>query len=545
MRTYRLIFLSALAVSLFAQNPLSKIVPGGKVPAKPGTPTTSTTPYSAEFYENLRNYAEGLYKQKERQDFKVKVDRDYEALLRDHADRAYKTNINPHSEVQFILEDRFRIFSGLYDNLMIQDGVNRIGQEVVPKWSEKLVTFKLIADPVPRAEALATGTVYVTTGLVAAMDNKAQLAYVLAHEAAHVAKEHWRTRVMIENAKEEYARARAENQEQINMYGALVGLGVGAIAGGALGHTAATALIGGAAGAATGALLSGGFSTPAQLNLSWNEFEEDEADSIALQTMLDAKIDVRQVPVLYLAMDKISAKDDRVGMGFWGNRSRMLERMQAANEFLKTVKDASGLTGTDPEFSHLVAELKRDNGVLAFHNDMLDVARANLAQAVEVREADPVALYYYGKILNATARTEEERAEAQKMFARAVKADAINYAYGAYLHEATALIEKGTAADKQQAAGLLEQYLAHYAAARRQERARSEDMPPHLDTIVDYMHRAGFPDWQPGKPAVAQVSDPAPAPAPAATLTPVSAPAAGARPKTTAPKAPASAAPKN
>ena len=536
MKTCRLVFAFACATSIWAQFP--------KLPGKTPPPKTAgTTPYSVEFYENLRNYAEGLYKQKERQDFKVKVDRDYEALLRDHADRALKTNMSPHSEVQFILEDRFRIFSGLYDNLMIQDAVNRIGQEVVPKWSEKLVTFKLIADPVPRAEALATGTVYVTTGLVAAMDNKAQLAYVLAHEAAHVAKEHWRTRVMIENAKEEYAKAKAENQEQINMYGALVGLGVGAIAGGTLGHNAATAIIGGLAGAATGAILSGGFTTPAQLNLSWNEFEEDEADSFALATMLDAKIDVRQVSVLYLAMDKISAKDDRVGMGFWGNRSRMLERMEAANEFLKTVKDTSGLTGTDPEFAHLVAELKRDNGVLAFHNDMLDVARANLAQAVQVREADPVALYYYGKILNATARTEEERAEAQKMFARAIKADSINYAYGAYLHEATALLENGTAADKQQAAGLLEQYLAHYMDARRQERTRGQDMPPHLDTIVDYMHRAGFPDWKPGQTAtVIPVSEPAPT-SPPPTVTPVSAPAApAAKPKTPAPKAPAPAA---
>ena len=198
-----------VVVPLMAQFP--KIPGVGKRPAA----QQNKVEFNREFYENLKNFAEGLYKQKERPDFRAKVDQHYEALLREHAKRAFEVNTSQHSEIKIILEDRFRYFTGLYDNLMMQDLVNRIGQDVGPKWSEKLYTFKLLANPVPSAEALATGTIYISTGLVASLDNKAQLAYVLAHESAHVAKDHWKTRIMIDAAKEEYARMKEENREQI------------------------------------------------------------------------------------------------------------------------------------------------------------------------------------------------------------------------------------------------------------------------------------------------------------------------------------------
>jgi len=68
--------------------------------------------------------------------------------------------------------------------------INAIGQRLVPKDSPNIYSFKLLLDPIPKAEALSTGTILVSTGMVSMLDNEAQLAYVLGHEIAHVEKNH-------------------------------------------------------------------------------------------------------------------------------------------------------------------------------------------------------------------------------------------------------------------------------------------------------------------------------------------------------------------
>jgi beta-barrel assembly-enhancing protease len=50
--------------------------------------------------------------------------------------------------------------------------------------------FRLLRDPLPNAFALPGGSVYLTTGLIALLENYDQLAGVLAHEVAHVRNRH-------------------------------------------------------------------------------------------------------------------------------------------------------------------------------------------------------------------------------------------------------------------------------------------------------------------------------------------------------------------
>ncbi len=56
-------------------------------------------------------------------------------------------------------------------------------------------TFKVVAEPSINAFALPGGPIYVHSGLIAAADNEAQLAGVMAHEIAHVALRHSTNRV--------------------------------------------------------------------------------------------------------------------------------------------------------------------------------------------------------------------------------------------------------------------------------------------------------------------------------------------------------------
>ena len=56
--------------------------------------------------------------------------------------------------------------------------------------AERDFSFKLLNSPVPNAFAIPGGYVYTTRGLVALMNNEAELAFVLGHEAGHIAAHH-------------------------------------------------------------------------------------------------------------------------------------------------------------------------------------------------------------------------------------------------------------------------------------------------------------------------------------------------------------------
>ncbi len=74
----------------------------------------------------------------------------------------------------------------------LQEIVNRVAEAVLPVVGDTFINFRvyLIRDPSPAAFSLADGQIYVHTGLLARLENEAQLAAVLAHEAHHVAAHH-------------------------------------------------------------------------------------------------------------------------------------------------------------------------------------------------------------------------------------------------------------------------------------------------------------------------------------------------------------------
>jgi predicted Zn-dependent protease len=53
-----------------------------------------------------------------------------------------------------------------------------------------VVGFKVVESADFDTRVVPGGTVYVTTGMIAALDNEAELAFVLSHEIAHVAARH-------------------------------------------------------------------------------------------------------------------------------------------------------------------------------------------------------------------------------------------------------------------------------------------------------------------------------------------------------------------
>jgi predicted Zn-dependent protease len=71
--------------------------------------------------------------------------------------------------------------------------LKRVGDSLLPRGLtlENVVwRFRAFRDPVPNAFALPNGSIYLSTGLLALMDNESQLAGLIAHEMTHVLRRH-------------------------------------------------------------------------------------------------------------------------------------------------------------------------------------------------------------------------------------------------------------------------------------------------------------------------------------------------------------------
>ncbi len=432
-------------------------------------------------------------------DFKDAVENHYREILREHSERAYWINTSGSSEMVVIREDRFRRHPSdtltLYDNLAIQSYVNRLGQRFTPADSSSLLTFRLVATPIPYAEALSTGTIYLSTGLIALLDNEAQLAYVLAHEMAHVYKEHWKWKSMVLFGAAEYM----ERQGKRQAWKVLAG-------------TAAGALVGKSVGGREGALIGGGLGAIAvalaqpKLNLEWDAVQEDEADEVAFQVLQAASYDVLEIRKLYASLSDTILRDTRATIGFMGRPDRLRERQAHTDELIQRALEAPSSEAADlgylidtRRYKEFMAELRRDNGIQALYRDMFHIARTNLRQAVEIRSNDPTALYYYGKVLSLVGRTDAELEEAKELFRLAAEKDFRNWNFGSHLHYALMLLAEGNSDAAKKAEERLQRYIDSYSDYRLSEFALRQ-LPSHLDTLFDYMQLNGRAEWVPTLP---------------------------------------------
>jgi len=90
--------------------------------------------------------------------------------------------------------DRYMDDKGLvYADPALTEYVTALGDDLLPPGPDPehvVWKFRVLRDPIPNAFALANGSIYVNTGLLALLENEAQLASVIAHEQTHVLNRH-------------------------------------------------------------------------------------------------------------------------------------------------------------------------------------------------------------------------------------------------------------------------------------------------------------------------------------------------------------------
>lgn len=489
-------------------------------------------------------------------EFRQEVDEGFRRMLREHSEYAFATNTrDPRADHIRLDGQRVNISLTLYDNPLAQDYVNRVGQSLVPARSDKLYAFKIMLNPIPEARSLSTGTIYVSTGLLASIDNEAQLAYVLGHEIAHVEKEHWKDDVLVAEGVEAWNEKQQQKKERIGLV-TKIGLGIATMgfanAGNIDGWSASLF-----ANAAMPTILK--LAVPSAV-VSWDRQQEDQADEGALRYMLDRKYDPREVPKFYAKLKSISQRDKRASLGFIASAARVAEREpvltslilpmmgtsassmlvsgaitlnvqeqvnQTMNALIRPVEkkpdegkaldptadagareqatqtalssgehaarikkllESGDLIGSSAEFQTVMAAIRRDNGIRAFHYDMLQMARENLEESIRLRSSDPYSRYYYGKVLKLTARTLGEKQRALEEFALAIQLDKRKVLAEPYLYRALAMIDNRESQTREIVENLKE-YVVLY------QRQNGGSLPSNIDLIYDYMQDVGEMSW--------------------------------------------------
>jgi predicted Zn-dependent protease len=206
------------------------------------------------------------------------------------------------------LDKQFQEKGLVYNDRETAKYVTMVGQAVLPngpapegvQWQ-----FFVLRDPVPNAFALANGSIYINIGILAILENEAQLASVLAHEETHVLNRHG----YLEN------RSYRKKMATANIIGGVAS--IGSYAGG----------VGGGVSILMGAV------APSILASSVNGYSrelEREADIRAVHAMVDADYSAEEMPVVFKLLQQ--SHEVELSQNFYNDHPKLQERIGYVSE---------------------------------------------------------------------------------------------------------------------------------------------------------------------------------------------------------------------
>lgn len=325
---------------------------------------------------------------------------------------------------------KFEAKNPMWPDPLLDSYLTEVTQRIVAVTKPRPFVYRTraVSDPSVNAFTFGGGLVYVYAGLIARMENEAQLAMVLGHELAHVTERH--VPRGIERA-----------------YGIQL-----------LGNVAV------AAGSATGALPGGpalektfDYTMHAAIN-GHGRGLETEADEIGLDYMVKAGYDPREGPSTFEQLLKEYGDQAPIVNFFYSNHPNNVERIERTGGLVKTkyANDVATrrLLVNSEEFKRRTRQVVIAVGRLDYDHKRFNTATAMFQKAIRAYEGDPVPHYYLGKIAQETGAGEAID-RAIKHFGDAVKADA-EYA-PAYRELGLAYYRKN---ERPRAITALERYLA-------------------------------------------------------------------------------------
>jgi beta-barrel assembly-enhancing protease len=344
------------------------------------------------------------------------------AVPKQKARNTLSEGIDENSEKRLLVrseEERLKLDrSGfLYDDQGLEDYLNRIARKVwPPTQSGPHLSVKIIKNPELNAFAIPSGRIYVHTGILASMENEAQLAVLLSHELIHVVNRH--------SAQEFTKRKiRSESKATLNSWLGSFGEALGS------------------------------FAIMVSVNGYSREFEA-EADRLGLEQAVKAGYDPQEAPKLHqLFLEELDAKKSKASFAY-SRHPATKDRIASYQELLRTdYKGKQGVLNADVYRRHTMP-LLLDNAVLELKLGNWASAEKSVRKYMGRKRDDARAFFLLGEVCRELAGADGER-DAVVNYQKAV---ALKQDYPEpYRAIGMIAYKKG---DKEQARKNLERYLA-------------------------------------------------------------------------------------
>jgi beta-barrel assembly-enhancing protease len=349
------------------------------------------------------------------------------------------TNLKPVTDSSYVPEDdEKRVWlrveeeekvlnkSGLlYKDEELETYLNNVATNLYPKEMYMKLPFRIyvIKNHCLNAFAYPNGLVYVHSGMLASMDNEAQLATLLAHEMTHATHRH---------TVRKYRDIKNKTALLATMNVTLGGLGdIGSLA---------TAL--------------GTFGTVASVQ-GYSREMETEADMEGIKVVVNAGYDPRESVKFFSHLKRELEEEDKKEPFFFGSHPRVQERVDNYEEFLKSEgqKYSGGIKNTE-KFLKMTQGVLLDDAYLDLKAGRFKKARRSAEKYIAQRPDDARSYYLLGEI----ERQEGGEAKVEKAMAYYQEAISINSSYPDPYRAVGVLYLKR--ADKRQAKYFFERYLS-------------------------------------------------------------------------------------
>ncbi len=272
-----------------------------------------------------------------------------------------------------------------YSDPSLQEYVNRVGQSLVPDWAEAeqaRFNFAIVDDPDINAFAMPDGTVVVHTGLLAALENEAQLATVLGHEIAHITHKH---------SYRGYRRA--QRLQWVALSAAVAGAGMEHSQGRDSAEDASLGRV----------LLEVGATLALDASINGHgRNQEDAADRIGLHYAFRSAYDAFQAPEVWHLLSEHVRDQQTVTNWLFSDhsthRARISNLTREINLKYRGEFDPSSLSRNRERYSREVRGARRHNAIADYERKETINAQEALIRLIEEDPNDAVSHFYLGNI---------------------------------------------------------------------------------------------------------------------------------------------------
>jgi len=302
--------------------------------------------------------------------------------------------------------------SKLYDDPLLEEYLATVADRLIPDEVKAAggpgFRFAVFKDPNLNAFAMPNGRVFIHTGLLARLENEAQLATILAHELTHVTHRHSLKSFRDERNKRLF----------FGVAGIAASIGVAVAAGDQArrGHPVSAEVL-----RQTGNVLLGlGLTLAYAASVTgYNRDLEREADEEGMARLVKAGYDPREAPKVFELLRKDYGDRGPIETFFFGSHPRLAERIENTTHLLRTRYTAEAAATNrivdTAEFPPRMRTVVRENAILDLRAGRFNLARAQLDRVLTLTPRDPTAQLYYGDLYRLQSQRAKEPADKQRL----------------------------------------------------------------------------------------------------------------------------------